>query len=208
MSLVDTRNIYCVGRNYRLHALELGNDVPTSPMIFTKPTHSRVAMNGGDIVIPKEKGEVHFELEIVLRISNQYTSGMKAEEAIDAFTLGLDLTLRDVQSRLKAKGYPWLPAKGFKQSATLGDWLPFVSLEQINCSEFTLIRNGEIAQLGHPSDMIFSIEQLIAFIDAEYGLGSGDLIYTGTPAGVAKLDEGDQLEVRWNGDLIGSCIIR
>jgi len=208
MSIVDIRNIYCVGRNYRLHALELGNDVPTSPMIFTKPTHALAVMNGGDIVIPKQQGEVHFELEIVLRISDQYTSGMRAEQAIDAFTLGLDLTLRDVQSALKAKGYPWLPAKGFKQSATFGAWLPFVSVEQINCSEFTLIRNGEIAQIGHPSDMIFSIEQLLAFINTEYGLGSGDLIYTGTPAGVAKLAEGDQLQAYWNGDMIGSCIIR
>ncbi|MCR8660042.1 fumarylacetoacetate hydrolase family protein [Paenibacillus endoradicis] len=208
MSLVNIRNIYCVGRNYHLHALELGNEVPTSPMIFTKPTHALVAMNGGDIVIPKQQGEVHFELEIVLRISDHYTSGMSAEQAIDAFTLGLDLTLRDVQSKLKAKGYPWLPAKGFKQSATYGTWLPFVSLEQINRSEFTLIRNGEIAQLGHPSDMIFSIEQLIAFIDTEYGLGAGDLIYTGTPAGVAKLDEGDQLEAQYNGERIGSCIIQ
>lgn len=205
---MDVRNIYCVGRNYRLHALELGNAVPTAPMIFTKPTHALVAMNGDDVVIPKGQGEVHYELEIVLRISDQYSSGMNARQAIAAFTLGLDLTLRDVQSELKAKGYPWLPAKGFKQSATISGWLPFVSLEQINSSEFTLKRNGDVAQLGRPSDMIFSIEQLLAFIDEQYGLGGGDLIYTGTPAGVAKLDEGDQLEAYWNGQMIGSCVIR
>ena len=205
---MDIRNIYCVGRNYRLHALELGNDVPTTPMVFTKPTHALATMNGGVIVIPKGQGEVHFELEMVLRISEQYTSGMKAEQAIDAFTLGLDLTLRDIQSKLKAKGHPWLAAKGFKQSATIGAWLPFVNLEQINSGEFTLIRNGEEAQLGHPIDMIFSIEQMLTFIDTEYGLGSGDLIYTGTPAGVAKLDEGDLLEAYWNGEMIGSCTIR
>ncbi|HIW34849.1 MAG TPA: fumarylacetoacetate hydrolase family protein [Candidatus Paenibacillus intestinavium] len=205
---MEIRNIYCIGRNYRLHALELGNDVPTTPMVFTKPTHALAAMNGGDIVIPKGRGEVHFELEIVLRISERYTSGMDAEQAFDSFTLGLDLTLRDVQSKLKAKGHPWLAAKGFKQSAAIGAWLPFDNLEQINSGEFTLIRNAEVAQLGHPNDMIFSIREILAFIDAEYGLGSGDLIYTGTPAGVAKLDEGDLLEAHWNGEMIGSCSIR
>lgn len=207
MSRMTIRNIYCVGRNYRLHALELGNEVPTSPMIFTKPTHALAAMDGGDIRIPKDQGEVHFELEIVLHVSDQYESGMKPEQAIDSFTLGLDLTLRDVQSKLKEKGLPWLPAKGFKQSATLGTWQPFTSVDQMNNSEFILMRNGEVAQLGHPNDMIFSIEQLLGFIDSNYGLGAGDLIYTGTPAGVASLEVGDKLEALWNGEIIGSCII-
>lgn len=204
---MEARNIYCVGRNYRLHALELGNDVPTAPMIFTKPTHALVNMEGGTIFIPKDRGEVHFELEIVLQIGADYKSGMNADEAIHAFTLGLDLTLRDVQSTIKAKGLPWLPAKGFKQSATVGKWLPFTSVEALNASKFSLIRNGEPAQIGYPKDMIFGFNELLTFIDEQYGLGAGDLIYTGTPAGVAALNTGDKLEAVWNDQIIGACKI-
>lgn len=204
-------NIYCVGRNYRLHALELGNEVPTAPMIFTKPTHALRNMDGSELVIPYNRGAVHFELELVLRIGEGYVSGMPVEQAIDGFTLGLDLTLRDVQSELKAKGHPWLAAKGFKGSATIGQWLPLTAsaaeaLMQ-GQGEFKLLRNGELAQLGHPKDMIFSIEHLIQFIDEHYGLGAGDLIYTGTPAGVVALNNGDRLQLLWNEQELGSCTI-
>lgn len=201
-------NIYCVGRNYRLHALELGNEVPSSPMIFTKPTHALRQMNGQEIVIPKDRGEVHHELELVLRIGEGYSSGMTLEQAVDAFTLGLDLTLRDVQSQLKQKGHPWLAAKGFKGAATIGEWLPFKSAEEIEQGEFKLLRNDELAQIGQPKDMIFSCNELIRFIDEQYGLGAGDLIYTGTPAGVAALHPSDQLQCYWNGELLGSCTIK
>lgn len=200
-------NIYCVGRNYRLHALELGNEVPTSPMIFTKPTHALRETDGGVLTIPHDRGAVHFELELVLRIGSSYRTGMPLEQAVDGFTLGLDLTLRDVQSELKAKGHPWLAAKGFKGSATVGKWLPFTSSEQLIQGQFKLLRNGETAQIGQPKDMIFSFEQLVRYIDEQYGLGEGDLIYTGTPAGVAALNHGDWLEMQWNEQKLGSCFV-
>jgi len=196
-----------VGRNYRLHALELGNEVPSSPMIFTKPTHALREMNGQALAIPQNRGEVHFELELVLRIGEDYTSGMLLEKAVDAFSLGLDLTLRDVQSQLKQKGHPWLAAKGFKGAATVGEWLPLTSAKELEQGEFKLMRNDALVQLGQPKDMIFSCDELIRFIDEHYGLGAGDLIYTGTPAGVAALHPADRLEAYWNDQKLGSCTI-
>lgn len=201
------RNIYCIGRNYRLHALELGNEVPESPMMFTKPSHAAAAMDGGEIQIPANVGEVHFELEVVLRIGESYKPGMAIDECFDAMTLGLDLTLRDVQSVLKAKGHPWLAAKGFKNSAPLGKWIPYPGLAKIAEGEFKLIRSGETAQHGFPKDMIFGVTEIVRHIEENYGLGAGDLIFTGTPAGVAALRDGDLLEAYWGEDKLGSCRI-
>lgn len=207
MRAVKVGNIYCVGRNYRLHALELGNEVPSEPMIFTKPTHALREMNGSQLEIPKERGEVHFELELVLHIGQAYDASKPIEHSIDSFTLGLDLTLRDVQSKLKEKGHPWLAAKGFKGAATVGAWQPVESLGQLKQGQFKLLLNGKQAQLGQPSDMIFSIEELVAYIDKHYGLAAGDLIYTGTPAGVAALYSGDYVQMLWNEKELGDCYI-
>lgn len=205
---MNVGNLYCVGRNYRLHAEELGNDVPSSPMIFTKPSHALRHMDGGELTIPHDRGEVHYELELVLRIREGYQSGMPLEQAVDHFTLGLDLTLRDVQAELKKKGHPWLAAKGFKGSATIGEWLPMTTAEELEQGQFKLLRNGDTAQFGEPKDMIFGCNELLQFIDKHYGLGAGDLIYTGTPAGVAALHAGDQLQAYWNDQLLGSCVIK
>ncbi|MEK3884691.1 fumarylacetoacetate hydrolase family protein [Paenibacillus sp. PL2-23] len=201
------QNIYCIGRNYRLHALELGNEVPESPMVFTKPTHAVTPMNGGTIAIPGDAGEVHFELEIVLRVGDGYKVGMPVDAIFDAMTLGLDLTLRDVQSKLKAKGHPWLAAKGFKHSAPIGEWIPFVGEEALAAGEFKLLRSGEVAQIGYPKDMLFGVTELVQHIEASYGLGPGDLIFTGTPAGVAALRDGDVLESFWGSQRLGHCTI-
>lgn len=201
------KNIYCIGRNYRLHAIELGNEVPEEPMVFTKPSHAAVPMNGESIAIPGGVGEVHFELEIVLRVGDSYKPGMGPDEIFDAMTLGLDLTLRDVQSKLKAKGHPWLAAKGFKNSAPLGEWIPYPGEAALAAGEFKLIRNGEVAQHGFPKDMLFGVAELAKHIEANYGLGAGDLIFTGTPAGVAALREGDVLEAFWGEKKLGSCTI-
>lgn len=203
----DIRNIYCIGRNYRLHALELGNQVPDSPMVFTKPTHALAPMNGNVVQLPSGVGEVHFELEIVLRIDRDYEPGIEADELIGGMALGLDLTLRDVQSKIKAKGEPWLPAKGFKGAAPLGDWFEYPGQAALAQTEFKLIRSGQEAQRGNAGDMIFGISELIRFIGTNYGLGAGDIIYTGTPAGVAALQEGDTMEAYWAGEQAGSCTV-
>lgn len=201
-------NIYCIGRNYKLHALELGNEVPDEPMVFTKPTHAEAAMDGEAIELPGNVGEVHFELEVVLRMGEACGSGLPLEESIDAMTLGLDLTLRDVQSKIKAKGQPWLPAKGFKGSAPIGQWIPFPGLEALQSTSFTLLRNDEVAQRGCPADMLFGVTELLSYIDSHYGLGPGDIIFTGTPAGVAALKDGDRLEAFWGKDRLGHCSVR
>lgn len=208
MSAIDIRNIYCIGRNYRLHALELGNAVPTSPMVFTKPTHALTPMDGNVVELPSNVGEVHFELEIVLRIGRDYVPGMKADDIISGMTLGLDLTLRDVQSKIKAKGEPWLPAKGFKGSAPLGAWFEYLGQAALEQQTFTLIRSGQEAQRGQAADMIFDVAALIEFIGTHYGLGAGDIIYTGTPAGVAALADGDTLEAYWGDQKVGSCVVK
>ena len=204
----EIRNIYCIGRNYRLHALELGNEVPSEPMVFVKPSHAVIPMDGNELELPGGMGEVHFELEIVLRIGRTYEDGADADSLIDAMSLGLDLTLRDVQSKLKSKGHPWLAAKGFKSSAPLGEWMPYPGEQALSEREFVLERNGAEAQRGCSKDMLFSISELIHFIGRNYGLGPGDIIYTGTPAGVAALSSGDRLVALWDGKEAGSCRIK
>lgn len=208
MSADEIRNIYCIGRNYRLHALELGNEVPEEPLVFTKPTHALVPMAGNIIELPGSVGEVHFELEIVLRIGRAYETGIDPELCIDGMALGLDLTLRDVQSKLKAKGQPWLAAKGFKGSAPISEWMPYPGAAAIAENEFVLLRGGEEAQRGSSGDMLFNVSELIKYVGEHYGLGAGDIIYTGTPAGVAALQDGDQLQALWAGTPVGSCSVK
>lgn len=208
MSANEIRNIYCIGRNYKLHALELGNEVPSEPLVFTKPTHTIVPMNGNTVELPGDVGEVHFELELVLRIGRDYESGADADSLIDGLALGLDLTLRDVQSKLKAKGQPWLPAKGFKSSAPLGEWLPYPGGRHLADHDFVLLRNGQEAQHGNAGDMLFHVNELVTYIGEHYGLGAGDIIYTGTPAGVAALQDGDRLQALWAGREVASCTVK
>lgn len=202
------RNVYCVGRNYRLHAAELGNAVPEQPMIFTKPTHALIPMEGQDISLPGTLGDVHYEGELVLHIGKQYEKGMSLDQLVDQMALGIDFTLRDLQNEMKKNGHPWLPAKGFLGSAPITAFLPFPSFAQIQEKDFTLEKNGEEVQRGNSKDMIFNLQEIIDFIAAHYGIGPGDVIYTGTPAGVRKVADGDKLELFWDGKALGSCVIR
>ncbi|MFC0216334.1 fumarylacetoacetate hydrolase family protein [Paenibacillus chartarius] len=198
------RNVYCVGRNYGLHAAELGNAVPESPMIFTKPTYAIVPMDGGAIELPGGQGELHFETELVLHVGKAYRPGASVDELVDRMTLGIDFTLRDVQSEIKKKGYPWLPAKGFLRSAPIGAWRPFPGTAAVEAGDFTLRRNGSVAQHGRPADMIFGLQTLVDFIGTHFGLGEGDVIFTGTPAGVAAVNDGDAFELLWGEEPVGA----
>lgn len=193
----DIRNIYCVGRNYRLHAAELGNAVPEAPMIFTKPTHA-LAPWKDEVALPGAFGSVHYEAELVFYFAEPFRADRPLDELISHFTVGLDFTLRDVQDRLKAKGYPWLEAKGFRNSAAVGNWLPYPGMDALTRSDFTLRLNGTEAQRGNVKDMVFGLAELAAFVDSRYGLGAGDLLYTGTPAGVGALNDGDRLVLAWD----------
>ncbi|CAG7625427.1 putative protein YcgM [Paenibacillus solanacearum] len=202
------RNIYCVGRNYGLHAAELGNDVPEEPMIFTKPTHALAAIDGGEIALPDSRGEVHFEAELVLRIGRDYEPGLTVNELVDGMALGIDFTLRDVQSVLKKKGHPWLPAKGFRNSAALTPFHSFPGFEEVKQVEYTLVKNGMEVQRGNLNDMIFDFQTVIDYIARHYGLGAGDIIYTGTPAGVAAVKDGDRYILYWGTEAFGAFTAR
>lgn len=202
------RNIYCVGRNYKAHAEELGNELPKEPMLFTKPTHALAPMDGSTVELPGSRGEVHYEAELVVHIARDYTPGARADELIDKMAFGLDLTLRDVQSVIKSKGTPWLPAKGFLQSAPLGGWIPFPGTASLAEKDFTLRKNGAEVQRGNVSRMIFDIQTVVDYCAAHYGLGAGDIIFTGTPEGVGPVRDGDRFELAWGSEPAGSCVIR
>ncbi|USG63389.1 fumarylacetoacetate hydrolase family protein [Brevibacillus ruminantium] len=185
------RNIYCVGRNYKLHAEELGNAVPTAPMLFGKPTHALAVADGREIVLPGDRGELHYETELVIHIARPYSPEASLEEMVDHIAVGIDFTLRDVQSELKKKGYPWLLAKGFPNSAVVTSFRPFPGLQACQETDFSLQKNGEQVQRGNIRDVIFDLMTIIRFTGEHFGLGQGDLIFTGTPDGVGATKNGD-----------------
>ncbi|WP_135554182.1 fumarylacetoacetate hydrolase family protein [Paenibacillus cymbidii] len=199
------RNIYCVGRNYREHAAELGNAVPEAPMLFMKPSHAAAAMDGSAITLPAGHGAIHYEAEVVLHVGRDYREGLTVDELVDRFALGLDMTLREVQDTLKKKGQPWLAAKGFRGSAPLGPFRPFPGAAAIRDTSFALKRNGEEVQRGTTGMMIFDLQTIVDYCAMHYGLGEGDLIFTGTPAGVGAVADGDRFELLWDGEEAGSC---
>src|SRR5579875_1787495 len=194
----NVRNIFCVGRNYRDHAAELGNKVPTSPMIFGKFTHALVAARG-QVPFPAGRPEIHHELEIVLWIDRTLADGDKPEQAVGAIALGLDLTDRALQSQLKAQGHPWEAAKSFRHSAIVSDFYTVSSFTDVIDSTFAMTVNGRKVQVGQPHDMVFSFADLIRHCAQTYGLGHGDLLFTGTPAGVGPLQPGDEVVLTMNG---------
>ncbi|MBA4601944.1 fumarylacetoacetate hydrolase family protein [Thermoactinomyces mirandus] len=202
------RNIYCIGRNYRLHAEELGNEVPHFPLVFLKPTRSVVKANGQEIILPGDCGQVHYEMEWILYISQSKPAGTSVDQVVGQMALGIDFTLRDVQSELKKKGHPWLLAKGFRNSAAITRFRPFPGFEKCLTKSFSLFKNGERVQLGKISDMLFSPQQLIDYCAEHFGLGEGDVIFTGTPAGVGKVKDHDHLELYWEDEKMGECFIR
>lgn len=204
---MDIRNIFCVGRNYKLHAEELGNEVPKSPMIFTKPSHAAVFTQGQEIALPGSKGEVHYEAELVVHIGKPYQAGNKVDDLIDRMALGIDFTLRDVQSEIKKKGQPWLPAKGFRNSAILTSFVEFPGAEALKQTDFSLLKNGEQVQRGNIKDVLFDLQTIVDFIAANFGLSAGDIIYTGTPAGVGPVADGDRLQLLWGENTLGECTI-
>ncbi|CAM3513364.1 fumarylacetoacetate hydrolase family protein [Marinicrinis lubricantis] len=200
----DIRNIYCVGRNYKLHAEELGNAIPKQPMIFTKPTHDwHVIGEQQQVALPMDRGALHYEAEVVFYVGQRYEAGMKAEELLKAMALGIDLTLRDVQQVCKEKGHPWLSAKGFRRSALITAFTEQIDWKTVENTPFRMLKNGQEVQSGRLSETIFSVQQIVDFIGAHFGLGQGDVIYTGTPAGVGEVSEGDEFELQWNGERWG-----
>lgn len=186
--------IVCVGRNYVEHAKELGNDVPEKPVIFLKPT-SAIIFSGDKILHPTFSTDMHHETELVLLIGKTIKDAdeKEADEAILAYGVGLDMTLRDIQTVLKKKGHPWTIAKGFDTSAVLSE---FVSKENYNLTlneEIILNVNNTEKQHEKLNKMIFNPVQIVEYISSLLTLDEGDLIFTGTPAGVSKVERGDKL---------------
>jgi len=185
-----------IGRNYIDHAKELNNPVPTEPVIFLMPD-TALLRNDDPFYIPSFTNEVHYEVEIVVRINKigKNIAQKFAHRYYEEIGIGIDFTARDLQSKLKSKGLPWSNAKGFDFSAPISrkyiNKSEFSSVDDIN---FSLLKNGEEVQKGNSSEMIFKIDELISYISRFYTLKIGDLIYTGTPPGVGKVEIGDKLE--------------
>lgn len=186
----------CVGRNYAAHAAELNNPIPSAPILFHKPADAVVPLSP-QFKIPTDQGEVHHELEITLLIGKPLTNATEEQvtASIAGIGLALDLTLRDVQSQLKQKGHPWEMAKAFDGACPVTDFIaPDANTDWKNLS-LALLRNGQIQQQGNSQDMLFPIIPLIAYISRFFTLNPGDLVLTGTPAGVGELLVGDVLEL-------------
>ena len=192
--------IICIGRNYDEQARELNNPRPSEPVVFLKP-ETALVRDGKPFFLPDHLGDVHHEIEIVLRIgrNGRHIQPKFALSYVDRVALGIDFTARTLQEQLKSKGLPWELAKGFDGSAILGDWLETdpAALEQ--GFAFNLQIGDEVRQSGHTSDMLFGFAEIIAFVSKYFTLKMGDMIYTGTPAGVGPVQVGDQLSGYING---------
>ena len=187
--------IFCIGRNYADHVKEMGNELPDEPVIFMKPK-SALVQNHTPFYYPEFTNELHFECELVVRISKngKYIQEKHAQNYYNAISVGIDFTARDIQNHLREKRLPWEKAKSFDNSAAVGtfvDMTPAINKNNIN---FSLAKNKEIVQNGNSGDMIFSIDAIISNISNYFSLNIGDLIFTGTPAGVGECMVGDSLE--------------
>lgn len=189
------QNIWAVGRNYAEHAKELGNAVPESPMIFLKAGSSLVS-DGGRFALPKFSQDIHHECEVAFKFDQLLQ--------FSEMTVALDLTARDVQTKLKTAGHPWTLAKSFKASCPIGAFVKAPAPGEWQNLKFTFKVNGEIRQSGHTADMIHSVETLRKYVIEHFPVVPGDLLLTGTPKGVGLLKHGDRLEAEIAGFCKGS----
>ncbi|MBS1761129.1 MAG: fumarylacetoacetate hydrolase family protein [Bacteroidetes bacterium] len=187
--------IFCVGRNYVAHAKELGNEVPDEPVIFMKPK-SALLQPGSPFYYPEFTNDLQYECELVLRINKngKYIPEKHASKYYDAITAGIDFTARDIQNELKEKGLPWEKAKAWDNSAVIGNWIPIATIKDQKDINFCLYKNKELVQQGNSSKMIHDFDKIVSYISNYFSLNIGDLVFTGTPAGVGEVVVGDELE--------------
>jgi 2-keto-4-pentenoate hydratase/2-oxohepta-3-ene-1,7-dioic acid hydratase in catechol pathway len=187
--------IICIGRNYASHIEELKNERPEEPVIFLKPD-TAVVQKQFPFVIPEFSNDVHHEVEVLVKINKvgKYIDARFAHKYYDEIGLGIDFTARDLQAKLKEKGLPWEKAKAFDGSAVIGDFIPKSEFNDLNNISFDLTKNGEVVQRGNTSNMLWKIDELVAYVSQYFTLRTGDIIFTGTPEGVAKVNPGDVLE--------------
>jgi acylpyruvate hydrolase len=186
--------ILCLGRNYRDHAEEMKAEVPTSPVVFLKPS-TALLQNGGRIQIPPLSKQLHYEAEMVVVIGRDGKAipRERAMDHVEGYAVGLDMTLRDLQSEAKSKGLPWSVAKGFDTSAPVSHVVPRDRVDDPHALQLSLEVNGSMRQRASTGEMIFRIEEIIAFVSQIFTLERGDLIFTGTPKGVGEARSGDTL---------------
>lgn len=186
-------NIYCIGRNYSEHAKELGNNVEVEPIVFSKPNSSLVIKDV--ITLPEFSNDVHYETELVIKIVKEgfQIKEQDAENYYNEVAVGLDLTARDLQFKLIEKRLPWLLSKGYKDSCYVSSFFNKHDFEKD--IHFSMRLNGELRQDGNTNEMVFNIPQLISYLSQFIPLTPNDLIYTGTPKGVGKLNHGDKIEL-------------
>ena len=201
--------IFAVGRNYTEHIAELENERPDEPVIFTKP-ETAIVRKGKPFFYPEFTKDVHFEVEILLLIgrTGKHIEERFAHKYYDSIGLGIDFTARDVQSRLKSKGLPWDLAKGFDGSAPISEFFPKSDFKNIQNLEFSLKQNGEQKQVGNSDHMLFTFDNIVAFISRHFTLKKGDIIFTGTPKGVGPVQVGDKLEGFLSGDKVLEVNVR
>jgi 2-keto-4-pentenoate hydratase/2-oxohepta-3-ene-1,7-dioic acid hydratase in catechol pathway len=187
--------LICIGRNYTEHIKELENEKPTDPVVFIKPD-TAILLKKQPFFIPDFSNDVHHEVEILVKINKvgKHIDKKFAHKYYDDIGLGIDFTARDLQAKLKEKGLPWEKAKAFDGAAVIGNWMPKETIQDVNDLSFSLEKNGEVVQTGNTSHMLWKIDELIEYISKYFTLKIGDIIFTGTPAGVGRVNADDKLE--------------
>lgn len=201
--------IICIGRNYAAHVEELDNERPDEPVIFIKPD-TAIAQSNLPFFIPEFSNEVHHEVEVLVRINRigKHIQTKFAHKYYDQIGLGIDFTARDIQQQLKSKGLPWEKAKAFDGSAFVGKWYDKSDLGDLKKLSFSLHKNGELVQAADTSLMLWSIDEIISYASQYFTLKIGDIIFTGTPAGVSQIVKNDLLEGHLNGQKALSLIVK
>ena len=186
--------LICIGRNYTEHIKELENEKPTDPVVFLKPD-TAILLKKQPFFIPDFSEDVHHEVEVLVKINKvgKHISKKFAHKYYDHIGLGIDFTARDLQAKLKAKGLPWEKAKAFDGAAVIGEWLPKQDFEDVDNINFSLQKNQTIVQEGNTSLMLYKIDEIIEYVSKYFTLKIGDIIFTGTPAGVGRVIANDKL---------------
>lgn len=201
--------LICIGRNYAAHIQELANERPEEPVVFIKPD-SAVLPKEQDFYIPEFSNDIHYEVEVLVKIKKvgKHIDQKFAHSYYDELGLGIDFTARDLQSKLKEKGLPWEKAKGFDGAAVIGKWVSKEKFEDMDNLNFSLLKNGIEVQKGNTSLMLWKIDELISYVSTYFMLKKGDIIFTGTPAGVGKIEANDYLSGLLEGQELFSVNIK
>lgn len=187
--------LICIGRNYTEHIAELDNERPTDPVVFLKPDTS-ILLKGQPFFIPDFSKDVHHEVEVLVKINKvgKHIDKKFAHKYYNEIGLGIDFTARDVQAKLKEKGLPWEKAKAFDGAAVVGKWLPKIEVGDVDTLDFKLFKNDSLVQHGNTSHMLWKINEIVEYVSKYFTLKIGDIIFTGTPAGVGKVIANDRLK--------------